>query len=132
MLSIVTITISVITSSLFTLILSVFILDPVKEKKKYIFEEKKQVYESVLVFCQIVLFPNEAKYSLGVARYDIQALTDEERVENALNDIKMAVPKLMLITKNFRIIEATKVFLGKKDEDKFYSLLNLMRKDLLR
>ena len=52
-LSVATIIISVITSSLFTLVLSVFILDPIKEKKKYVFDEKKQVYESIIVFCHV-------------------------------------------------------------------------------
>lgn len=76
--NVVSIIISILGSSLITLILSTFIFQPMQEKNKYIFDEKKRVYESIIVFAQIVLFPAEAKYSLGVTRYNIQELSDDE------------------------------------------------------
>ncbi len=65
--NVISIIISILSSSIITLILSTFIFQPMQEKKQYIFEEKKRVYESIVVFAQIVLFPAEAKFSLGVA-----------------------------------------------------------------
>lgn len=41
-------------------------------------DEKKRMYESIIVFAQIVLFPAEAKCSLGVDRYNIQELSGDE------------------------------------------------------
>ena len=60
--NVISIVISILGSSLITLILSTFIFQPMQEKKKYIFDEKKKVYESIIVFAQIVLFPAEAKF----------------------------------------------------------------------
>ena len=65
--NVISIIISILGSSVITLILSTFIFQPLQDKKKYVFEEKKRVYESIIVFAQIVLFPAEAKFSLGVA-----------------------------------------------------------------
>ena len=103
--NVVSIVISILGSSLVTLALSTFIFTPRQEKQKYIFDEKKRVYESIVVFAQIVLYPQEAKYSLGVARYNIQELSDQENIHNALNDLKMAIPKIQLITKDNTLIE---------------------------
>lgn len=60
--NVISIVISILGSSLITLILSTFIFQPMQEKKKYIFDEKKKVYESIIVFAQIVLFPAEANF----------------------------------------------------------------------
>ena len=68
--NVISIIISILGSSVITLILSTFIFQPMQDKKKYIFDEKKGVYESIIVFAQIVLFPAEAKFSLGVERYN--------------------------------------------------------------
>ena len=108
--NVVLIVISILGSSLVTLALSTFIFRPRQEKQKYIFDEKKRVYESIVVFAQIVLYPQEAKYSLGVARYNIQELSDQENIHNALNDLKMAIPKIQLITKDNTLIEKNYVF----------------------
>ena len=45
--NVISIVISILSSSLLTLILSTFIFQPMQEKKKYIFDEKKRVYESI-------------------------------------------------------------------------------------
>ena len=130
--NIITIIISVLSSSIFTLLLSTIILEPMKEKKKYIFDEKKRVYESLVIFAQIVLYPSEAKYSLGVERYNIQELSNEENVSNALNDIKMAIPKLKLITKNSKIINRVEMFIQHKNESTFNDLVDILQKDLYK
>ena len=85
--------ISILGSSVITLILSTLIFQPIQNKKKYIFDEKKRIYESIIVFAQIALFPAEAKFSLGVTRYNIQELSDDENRNNAINDLKMVIPK---------------------------------------
>ena len=127
--NIITIIISVLSSSIVTLLLSTIILEPMKEKKKYIFDEKKRVYESLVIFAQIVLYPSEAKYSLGVERYNIQELSNEENVSNAL---KMAIPKLKLITKNPKIINRVEMFIQHKNESTFNDLVDILQKDLYK
>ena len=128
----VSIVISILGSSLVTLALSTFIFTPRQEKQKYIFDEKKRVYESIVVFAQIVLYPQEAKYSLGVARYNIQELSDQENIHNALNDLKMAIPKIQLITKDNTLIEKIMSFIEYKDKEHFDDLIYRLREDLYR
>lgn len=127
-----TIAISVLSSSLISVLMSTLILEPIKEKNKYIFDEKKRVYESIIIFAQIILFPVEAKYSLGVTRYNIQAISAEESVCNAINDLKMSIPKLKLITKNKRVIESTLNFIKKKDQQSLDILTDVLRNDLFK
>ena len=82
-----------------------------------IFDEKKRVYESIIVFAQIVLFPEEAKFSLGVARYNIQELSDDENRKNAINDLKMEIPKVKLISKDNGLVEELEKFIQQKGEE---------------
>ena len=90
--SIATIIISILSSSITTLLLSSIILEPMKDKKRFIFDEKQRVYESIITFAQIVLYPKEARYALGVARYNIQELSDEEKeLLNKLKDKKKII-----------------------------------------
>ena len=72
--NVISIIISILGSSVITLVLSTLVFQPMQDRKKYIFDEKKRVYESIIVFAQIVLFPVEARFSLGVARYKIKAM----------------------------------------------------------
>ena len=130
--NIISIVISILGSSLVTLVLSTFIFIPKQEKQKYIFDEKKRVYESIVVFAQIVLYPEEAKYSLGVARYDIQELSDQENVKNALNDLKMTIPKIKLITKDNIVAENVMSFIEYQDKEHFDDLVSKLRKDLYK
>lgn len=130
--NIISIIISILGSSLVTLILSTFIFIPKQEKQKYIFDEKKKVYESIVVFAQIVLYPKEARYSLGVERYNIQELSDEENVNNALNDLKMAIPKIRLITRDNAVTESIISFIEYKDIQHFDVLLSKLRTDLYK
>ena len=128
----VSIIISILGSSVITLVLSTFVFQPMQDRKKYIFDEKKRVYESKIVFAQIVLFPAEARFSLGVAKYDIQQLSDDENRHNAINDLKMAVPKLRLISKDDRLVEEVEKFIQLKNEEQFDILVNRLRKDLYK
>lgn len=130
--NVISIIISLLGSSVITLILSTYIFLPMQDKKKYIFEEKKRVYDSIVVFAQIVLFPKEAKYSLGVERYNIQELSDEENTSNALNDLKMTIPKLKLITKDIKVVEGLEKFIQKKDIRHFDIMISRLRKDLYK
>lgn len=129
---VISIVISILGSSLITLILSTFIFQPMQEKKKYIFDEKKRVYESIIVFAQIVLFPAEAKFSLGVARYNIQELSDDENRNNAINDLKMAIPKLKLISKDDGLTKEVEKFIQQQNEEQFNVLVMRLRKDLYK
>lgn len=54
--NVISIIISILGSFVITLILSTFIFQPLQDEKKYVFEEKKRVYEYIIVFAQIVLF----------------------------------------------------------------------------
>lgn len=130
--NVISIAISILGSSVITLILSTFIFQPLQDKKKYVFEEKKRVYESIIVFAQIVLFPAEVKFSLGVARYNIQELSDDENRNNAINDLKMAIPKLKLISKDDGLVKELEKFIYQKSEEQFNILVNRLRKDLYK
>lgn len=130
--NVISIIISILGSSVITLILSTFIFQPMQDRKKYIFDEKKRVYESIIVFAQIVLFPAEAKFSLGVSKYNIQELSDDENKNNAINDLKMAVPKLRLISNDDRLVEEVENFIQLKNEEQFNVLVNRLRKDLYK
>lgn len=129
--NVMSIIISILGSSVI-LFLSTFIFQPLQEKKKYIFDEKKRVYESIIIFAQIVLFPTEAKYSLDVVRYDIQKLSDDENRNNATNDLKMAVPKLKLISKDESLVKEVDKFIHQKSEEQFNILVDRLRKDLYK
>ena len=65
---VVQILICILSSSFLSVIVSAIFLDPIRERRKYIFDEKKRVYDSIIVFAQIFLYPKEAKFSLGVER----------------------------------------------------------------
>ena len=72
------------------------------------------------------------KYSLGVTRYNIQELSDKENVNNALNDLKMAIPKIRLITRDDIVIESIESFIEHKDIECFNVLVSKLRKDLYK
>ncbi len=130
--NVISIIISILGSSVITLVLSTLVFQPMQDRKKYIFDKKKRVYESIIVFAQIVLFPAEARFSLGVARYNIQELSNEENKSNAINDLKMSIPKLMLISKDDRLVEEVEKFIQLKNEEQFNILVNRLRKDLYK
>ena len=114
------------------MILSTIIFQPMQDKRKYIFDEKKRVYDSIIIFAQIILFPTEAKFSLGVTRYNIQELSDDENRKNAINDLKMAIPKLKLISKDATLVREVNKFIEQKSEKQFDILVNRLRKDLYK
>lgn len=130
--NIISIIISILGSSVITLILSTIIFQPMQDKRKYIFDEKKRVYDSIIIFAQIILFPTEAKFSLGVTRYNIQELSDDENRKNAINDLKMAIPKLKLISKDATLVREVNKFIEQKSEKQFDILVNRLRKDLYK
>ena len=109
-----------------------YFLDPIRERRKYIFDEKKRVYDSIIIFAQIFLYPKEAKFSLGVERYDIQKLPYETMQGNALNDLKMSIPKLKLITRNQNVVKSVEEFIKYKNEEKFDCLVDCFQKDLYK
>ena len=78
------------------------------------------------------LYPKEAKYSLRVETYDLQKLHYETIQVNALNDLKMVIPKLKLITKNKEVIKSVETFIKYKNEEKFNHLVDCFRKDLYK
>lgn len=99
---------------------------------KYKFDEKKQVHNSIIVFAMMFLYPKDAKYSLRVETYDLQKLPYETIQVNALNDLKMVIPKLKLITKNKEVIKSVEAFIKYKNEEKFNYLVDCFRKDLYK
>lgn len=129
---IIQIIICILSSSFLSVIVSAIFLDPIRERRKYIFDEKKRVYNSIIIFAQIFLYPKEAKFSLGVERYDIQELSYETMQGNALNDLKMGIPKLKLITRNQNVIKSVEEFIKYKSEEKFDCLVDCFQKDLYK
>ena len=124
--------ICILSSSILSVIISAIFLDPFGDRRKYIFNEKKTVYNSIIIFAQIFLYPKEAKFSLSVERYDIQRLSYEIIQENAMNDLKMSIPKLKLITKNKDVVKSVEEFIKYKNEDKFDCLVDCFQKDLYK
>ena len=123
---------STLLSTLMSTFISTLILEPFRERKKYRFDEKKRVYDSIIVFCQIYLYPEEASYSVGVERYDIRCLSIKDMKTNALRDIKMSIPKVKMITKNRKIIKCIEEFIFYKNEEKFEAMVSCFQKDLYR
>ena len=96
------------------------------------FEGKKRVYESIIVFAQIVLFPAEAKFSLGVASIIYKSYQMMKIEIIAINDLKMAIPKLKLISKDDGLVKELEKFIYQKSEEQFNILVNRLRKDLYK
>lgn len=90
------------------------------------------MYNSIIIFAQIFLYPKDAKFSLGVEKYDIQVLPYETMQENSLNDLKMSIPRIKLITKNQNVVKSLEEFIKYKNEEKFNSLVECLRKDLYK
>lgn len=130
--NVITIIISILGSSVITLILSTLIFQPMQDKRKYIFDEKKREYESIIIFAQIVLFPTEARYSLHVANYNIQELSNEQNRNNAINDLKIAIPKLKLISNDAGLVAEVDKFIRLQSEEQFNILVDRLRKDLYK
>lgn len=124
--------ICILSSSILSVIISAIFLDPFRDRRKYIFNEKKTLYNSMIIFAQIFLYPKEAKFSLSVERYDIQRLSYEIIQENAMNDLKMSIPKLKLITKNKDVVKSVEEFIKYKNKDKFDCLVDCFQKDLYK
>lgn len=131
-LDLIQILICILSSSILSVIISAIFLDPFRDRRKYIFNEKKTVYNSIIIFAQIFLYPKEAKFSLSVERYDIQRLSYEIIQENAMNDLKMSIPKLKLITKNKDVVKSVEEFIKYKNEYKFDCLVDCFQKDLYK
>ncbi len=102
--NIITILISIFSSSIVTMCLSSFVLEPRSEKRKYTFEQKQTLYTSVIMYAQIALYPKEAKYAIKTDSHTSQKISDTESIENALNFIHMAIPKLQLISNSKNLI----------------------------
>ena len=94
--------------------------------------KKKHVYEAIIIFGQMVLYPEEARYSVGVARYSIIDFSKDEIIERGITELKMSIPKLTLISKNKDIMELTNKFIGFQDEATFDKLINILQKDLYK
>ena len=131
-LDLIQILICILSSSILSVNIYAIFLDPFRDRRKYIFNEKKTVYNSIIIFAQIFLYLKEAKFSLSVERYDIQRLSYEIIQENAMNDLKMSIPKLKLITKNKDVVNSVEEFIKYKNEDKFDCLVDCFQKDLYK
>ena len=69
---------------------------------------------------------------MGVDRYNIQELSGDENRKNAINDLKMAIPKVKLISKDNDLVEELEKFIQQKDEEQFNILVTRLRKDLYK
>ena len=130
--NIMSIVLSILGSSLVTVIITTVILQPWQDKKKYVFDEKKARYDAIIVFAQAMLFPAEAKYALHISGYDMQRLDYGEIRKRAIDDLKMEVAKLKLITKDDELVEELKKLIRLKNEDQFNVLVDKLRRDLYK
>ena len=58
--------------------------------------------------------------------------SDDENRNNAINDLKMAIPKLKLISKDDGLVKELEKFIYQKSEEQFNILVNRLRKDLYK
>lgn len=123
---------SILGSSAILALLNTYVFEPKRDRQKYIFDEKKHVYEAIIIFGQMVLYPEEARYSVGVARYSIIDFSKDEIIERGITELKMSIPKLTLISKNKDLMELTNKFIGFQDEATFDKLINILQKDLYK
>lgn len=123
---------SILGSSAILALLNTYVFEPKRDRQKYIFDEKKHVYEAIIIFGQMVLYPEEARYSVEVARYSIIDFSKDEIIERGITELKMSIPKLTLISKNKDIMELTNKFIGFQDEATFDKLINILQKDLYK
>ena len=130
--NIVTIIFSILSSSVVTLILSTYFFQPAQDRKKYVFDEKKELYNSIVIYAEILLYPVEAQYSLNTKFYSILSLSESERKKRAINELKVIIPRVMLITKNKNVIKKIKQFIELQTEEQFDALLEHLRKDLYK
>ncbi|AIS62346.1 hypothetical protein [Listeria ivanovii] len=129
--SILTILISILSSSIFTLILSTLFFDPFKDRKKYIFEEKQRIYISIITFAQIALYPKETGF-VATIEYETKDMNLTERSDIALNNIQIFIPRVALLTKNPRLITPINNFLKEQNEESFNLMIDVLRKDLFK
>lgn len=129
--AIITVIISVFSSSLFTIIVSSLILEPIREKNKFIFSEKQSLYISLIMYAQMILSP-KTKSSIKIEAFNIEALNDEESINYAINALQAAIPKVKLITKNEQIVNSIYAFIKKQDNATLHQLINILRKDLYK
>ena len=59
-------------------------------------------------------------------------MSDDENRKNAINDLKMSIPKLKLISKDDVLIKEVEKFINLKTEEQFNILMNRLRKDLYK
>ena len=81
---VVTLILSILSSSAISALLNTYVFEPKRDRQKYIFDEKKHVYEAIIMFGQMVLYPEEARYSVGVARYSIIDFSKDEIIERGI------------------------------------------------
>lgn len=123
---------SILGSSAILALLNTYVFEPKRDRQKYIFDEKKHVYEAIIIFGQMVLYPEAARYSVGVARYSIISFSEDEIIERGITELKMSIPKLTLISKNKDIVEVTNKFIESQDEAIFDKLISILQKDLYK
>ena len=119
-------------SSAIVALLNTYVFEPKKNKLKYIFDEKKHVYEAIIIFGLMVLYPNESRDTQGVARYDIRNFSDEKITERGIIELEMSISKLTLISKNNDVVEKTKKFIKSQNEVTFNELVQVLKKDLYK
>ena len=77
-------------------------------------------------------FSSRSEIFFRSCKYNIQELSDDENRNNAINDLKMAIPKLKLISKDDGLVKELEKFIYQKSEEQFNILVNRLRKDLYK
>lgn len=77
----------------------------------------------------------QSAYRRGYRAEDLfhgMELSSDENRKNAINDLKMEIPKVKLISKDNGLVEELEKFIQQKDEEQFNVLVTRLRKDLYK
>lgn len=129
---ILSIVMTLITSSLFHSFILKYKIEPDNEKWKYIFKEKQDLYNNIIIFMQLVIFPEESKTGLSIKNYKIDLMDSNQIITHGKNDLKILVPRLNIFSSNNKIIDELNLFISEPTEKKFNEIVLLLRDDLFK
>lgn len=129
---VVTLILSVLSSSAISALLNTYVFEPKRDRQKYIFDEKKRMYENIIFYGQMVLYPEEAKYAVNVSGFNIVDYSRDAVIKLGIAQFKMAIPKISLLTNNEDLVKNANSFIDSMNEDSFDKLIRILQKDLYK
>lgn len=127
---VVTLILSILSSSAISALLNTYVFEPKRDRQKYILGDKKIMYDNIIFFGQMVLYPEEARYAINVNGINLEHCSTDKIIELGIIKFKMAIPKILLLTTNENVVKEANKFIDSKNEDSFGELIKILQKDL--